>query len=185
MGWGEWLSWSRCYHTLPESLPVIGTHACARDKALLMGSIMTLFGGMAQCIADVVTSGAKNLVSLGWAKEPQPRLAGDNSALPKLGMGHGGHVVRELHLDHAVADFAKRHASKLGGAFHPYPHSLWCTCTLSPNPPPWPGHSFRACLPVVMYLTYPLTYSLHPPPWPGITLVPFSAQLRHFCVPGT
>ena len=88
----------------------------------LMSSIMTLFGGMAQCIADVVTSGAKKLVSLGWAKEPQPRLAGDISALPKLGMGHGGSVVRQLHVDHAVADFAKRHATKLGGASHPYPH---------------------------------------------------------------
>ena len=80
----------------------------------LMKSIMTLFGGMIECIAAVVISGAKNLMSLGWAEAPQPQLAGDNTTLPNLGMGHGGHVVRELHVDHVVADFAKRHASKLG-----------------------------------------------------------------------
>jgi hypothetical protein len=42
-----------------------------------MESIMTMFGGMAECIASVVTKGAqKGLISLGWAEQPQPRWGG-------------------------------------------------------------------------------------------------------------
>ena len=59
--------------------------------ALYMESILTMFEGMAECMASVVLAGAKKgLISLGWAEEPQPQLEGDNSTLPKLGMGHNG-----------------------------------------------------------------------------------------------
>lgn len=59
--------------------------------ALYMDSILTMFDGMADCMASVVLAGAKKgLISLGWAEEPQPQLAGDKSTLPKLGMGHNG-----------------------------------------------------------------------------------------------
>ena len=29
----------------------------------------------------------------------------------------------------------------------------WCTCTHSPHPPPWPGHSFPDCLLTVYRIT--------------------------------
>ena len=90
----------------------------------LMGAIVTMFGATAACIASVVIN-SKPLVSLGWNPEPhppdqQPSLGLDLNGTaqeqnsPKLGMGRNGEVVREIHVDHIVANFARRHAAKLG-----------------------------------------------------------------------
>ena len=89
----------------------------------LMGAIVEMFGATAACIASIVTN-SKPLISLGWSEKPHPLdqqphlVAKDGSFMeadaPKLGMGHNGQVVREVHVDHSVANFAKRHTAKLG-----------------------------------------------------------------------
>ena len=90
----------------------------------LIGALVELFGGTAECLASVVVDTSKRIVSLGWSKKPHPPdqqpepVAKDealkNAHASKLGMDHNGQIVREVQVDHAVANFAKRHTTKLG-----------------------------------------------------------------------
>jgi hypothetical protein len=125
---------------------VAGFAETLKDLVIAMAE---LFGDTVECVATLMAN-SKPLVSLGWSETPHPpeqqqRIAEDGTLerAPKLSMGHDGQVVHEVHVDNVVANFAKRHAAKLG----PRARLSWVAGT-----PGSQGKSVRAVLGVMPVL---------------------------------